>query len=151
MAWKLPVVIVKFFLANGGVLEISHQFYSLDLPSAEFFLFSKEKTAPERRLFSTPKTSRAGFFLFCFCGMGRELGFCACIRSWTSYIFLVFSQVLFLRRLEIFQQKVYSCSAYPPSLPILKYPDNDMVPVPNTSTFLFHSMHLFSHGPASYI
>jgi hypothetical protein len=39
---------VKLFLANGGVLEISHQFYSHDFPPADFFfLFSKEKTAPK--------------------------------------------------------------------------------------------------------
>jgi len=79
--------------------------------------------------------------------MGGELG-SLCLYTILNQLYFS-RQVLFFRRLEVFQQKVYSCSAYPPFLPIFKYSDNGMVPVPNTSTFLFHNMLLSSHGHAS--
>jgi hypothetical protein len=78
--------------------------------------------------------------------------------SWVAlYLYTIVNKLYFscfltsfFRRLEIFPQKVYSYFAYPSFLLIFKYPDNGKVPVPNTSTLLFHIIHLSSHVPASY-
>lgn len=83
-------MIVKLFLASGGVLEISHQFYSLDFSPADFFFsFSEEKRLP-KDYFSTPETSKAGLFRFCCCGMGRDLGYFVFVYVPEPVIFFYF-------------------------------------------------------------
>jgi len=131
-------------------LEISHQFYSLDLPPAIFFLFSKEINGPQRKIILVLRKHQG---LDCSAFVVAEwdvIWVILCLYTILNQLYILVFSHFFFRRLEIFPKKVYSCSAYLPFLPIFEYPDNGMVPVSNTSTFLFHSMHLSSHGTAFY-
>jgi hypothetical protein len=95
---------VNSFLANGGVLEISHQFYSSDLAPADFLYFFKRKR-PKEEHFSAPKTSTARLLRFSCCGLGHKLDFVFGYDHAPAVFFILFSKVLFLRRIEFFYEK----------------------------------------------
>jgi len=99
-------VIVKLFLANGGVLEISHQFYSLDFPPADFFYFLKRNNPQKEIILVLRKHQRPDCFVF----VVAEWNVIWVILCWYTILNqLYFSSFLtsfvFFRRLEIFQKK----------------------------------------------